>query len=43
MTSSKSLDVTLRSLSKKIPPKKGLKNLSTMASEKPSAYSTSQQ
>ena len=37
MTNSKSRDVTLRFLSKKIPPRNGLKNLSMMASEKPSA------
>ncbi len=43
MTNSKSLDVTLRSLSKNIPPKNGLKNLSMMASEKPSACGASQQ
>ena len=38
MTNSKSLLVTLRSLLKKMPPKKGLKNLSMMASENPSSY-----
>ena len=43
MTNSNSLDVTLRSMSKKIPPKNGLKNLSMMASENPSACSASPQ
>ena len=37
MTNSNSRDVTRSSRSKKMPPRKGRKNLSTMASEKPSA------
>ena len=43
MTNSNSLDVTLRPLSKKMPPRKGLKNLSMMASENPSACIASHQ
>ena len=42
MTNSKSRDVTLRFLSKKIPPKNGLKNRSMMASENPSACTVKQ-
>ena len=37
MTNSNRRDVTRSSRSKKMPPRKGRKNLSTMASEKPSA------
>jgi len=40
ITNSKSRDVTLRSLSKNMPPRNGLKNLSIMASENPSACNT---